>query len=234
MSPAAEATRAPPLARLQRAGRLLVLLALLGGLVAAWLNRGALDPHALSGAIARYPAAPLLFLLAQVVASLLFIPRTIFALAAGLLFGLAGGLLWTTLGGVLGGLAGFLVARYLNAGLIEPETIPRLGPLLLRCEAGGWRAVMAVRLVPIVPHSLANYALGLTRLGIGSFALGSLLGQLPMTVAYVDFGAAGGELMQGKAGWLLPTLVGAGALLLSFAAPRLLARVSLWPRRGAE
>jgi hypothetical protein len=99
--------------------------------------------------------------------------------------------------------------------------MPRLGPVLLRAERGGWRAVAALRLVPVIPHSLANYALGLTRLRIGPYALGSLLGQLPMTVAYADFGAAGSSALAGKAGWLAPTLIGLAALALSLALPRL-------------
>ena len=79
----------------------------------------------------------------------------------------------------------------------------------------------ALRLIPVVPHSLANYALGLTKLPVGPYALGSLLGQLPLTVAYVDFGAAGGRLMAGQANWLGPIAVGILALGLSILLPRL-------------
>ena len=88
------------------------------------------------------------------------------------------------------------------AALIDLENLPRLGPVLLRAEGGGWRAVTVLRLIPVMPHSLTNYALGLTRLSLGAYALGSLLGQLPMTIAYVEFGAAGGRPMAGKrTGW---------------------------------
>jgi uncharacterized membrane protein YdjX (TVP38/TMEM64 family) len=76
----------------------------------------------------------------------------------------------------------------------------------------------------VLPHSLANYALGLTRLPVGAYALGSLLGQLPMTVAYVDFGAAGGSALSGKASWVEPTLIGLGALAVSILLPRLVRR----------
>jgi uncharacterized membrane protein YdjX (TVP38/TMEM64 family) len=214
----------PPLARFRAAGRVLVLVALVAGLVVAWQYRGALHPAAISTTIAQHPAAPLIFLLAHIAASLLFIPRTALAVAAGLMFGMVMGLVWATLGSVVGATAGFLVARYVNAGLIDPEAIPRLGPLLVRCEREGWRAVVAVRLIPVVPHSLANYALGLTRLSLGDYAFGSLLGQLPMTVAYVELGAAGEDVMAGKAGWLVPTAVGLVALALSLFLPRLLKR----------
>ena len=205
---------------LRGVGRVVLVMALLAGAAFVWRHRGALNPQAISGAIAVRPAAPLVFLAVQVAASLLFIPRTLLAVAAGLIFGTVWGLVWAAAGSVIGAIAGFLVARYINSGIVDPEAMPGLGRVLQRAEAGGWRSVMALRLIPFVPHSLANYALGLTRLSVGSYALGSLLGQLPMTIAYVDLGAAGGQLWAGQAGWLMPTLVGIAALALSFFLPR--------------
>ena len=178
-----------------------------------------LDPAATAAAIARYPAAPLLFLALHIAASLIFVPRTILAIVAGLLFGIGWGILWAALGSVAGAAAGFLLARYVNGGPIEFATAARIGPALERVERGGWRAVALLRLIPILPHSLANYGLGLTRLPLGAYALGSLLGQLPMTVAYVDFGAAGGRLMLGAPGWVAPTMIGGTALLVSVLIP---------------
>jgi uncharacterized membrane protein YdjX (TVP38/TMEM64 family) len=209
-------------ARLRLVGRGLVVVALVAGAAEALRHRhAALDPIALSGALAVHPAAPLVFLALHVAASLLFIPRTVLAMAAGLVFGMGWGLVWATIGSVTGAVAGFLVARYVNSGMIDLESMPRLGPILQRAEAGGWRSVAALRLIPVVPHSLGNYALGLTRLPLGQYAFGSLLGQLPMTVAYVELGAAGGKMWAGAAGWLTPTLVGVAALLASLLLPRM-------------
>ncbi len=207
--------------RLRIAGRAVVMLLIACGLAWAWSARGSLDPASIKQTIAKYPAAPLVFLFAHLLASLLFIPRTVLAVAAGLLFGVWMGTLWAALGSVLGAVAGFWIARYVNGGFIELEKLPRLGHILLKAERGGWRAVAALRLIPIVPHSLANYALGLTKLPVGPYALGSFLGQLPMTVAYVDFGAAGGRLMAGQANWIGPIAVGVVALALSILLPRL-------------
>jgi uncharacterized membrane protein YdjX (TVP38/TMEM64 family) len=213
-----------PLSRLKLAGRVLVLLILGCGIVAAWINRAALDPATLTDAIARQPLAPLIFLAAHIAASLLFVPRTVLGLVAGLLFGLVWGLAWAILGSVLGAVAGFLVARYVNGGLIDLETLPRLGPILLRAEAGGWRAVTMLRLIPVIPHSLTNYALGLTRLSLAGYTVGSLLGQLPMTVAYVGFGAAGGHMAAGEKGWIAPVAIGVVALAVSILLPHWHAR----------
>jgi uncharacterized membrane protein YdjX (TVP38/TMEM64 family) len=213
-------TSAVPLpAGVRRAARLSVLGLILLGSAAAWKWRAALDPVALSEALGRYPAAPAAFLAAHVAASLLFVPRTVLAIAAGLMFGMGWGTFWAGVGSVVGAAAGFLVARHLGPGLLAPEHNARLRSLLAGVERGGWRTVAVLRLIPVLPHSLTNYGLGLTRLPLGAYALGSLVGQLPMTIACVDFGAAGERLMLGQTDWLAPTLIGAAALALSLLIP---------------
>ncbi len=184
-----------------------------------WLWRAVLDPVAITAAIERSPAAPLGFLALHIVASLLFVPRTLLALVAGLLFGVGWGIFWAEIGSAAGAVAGFLLARYVSSGPIDVDRGARIEPILQRVERGGWRAVAMLRLIPIMPHSLGNYGLGLTRLPLGAYAFGSLIGQLPMTIAYVDLGAAGGQLMLGGANWLAPTLIGLAALCLSLSIP---------------
>jgi uncharacterized membrane protein YdjX (TVP38/TMEM64 family) len=216
--------RAAPLAAFRRAGRIALGLLVLAGVVVIWRERHALDAEAIARSIAAFPAAPLVFLAIQTIASLIFFPRTVLAVAAGAVFGVWWGTLWAALGSVVGAVAGFLLARYVNDGLVDLESLQRFGPVLQRAERGGWRAVAALRLIPVIPHSLSNYALGLTRLPLGAYALGSLLGQLPMTNACAEFGAAGEQLAAGKAAWLVPTLIGIAALVLSLILPRLTRR----------
>ncbi len=220
--PAAPPGGAPGM--LRRAGVALVLLALAAGSIAAWRWRSAFDPVGVTALVERYPAAPLIFLAVHGVASLLFVPRTFLAVVAGLVFGMWWGIIWAALGSVLGATAGFLLARYVHAGLIDRTGWQRFAAVLERVERGGWRMVAMVRLIPVIPHSLANYALGLTRLRVVPYAFGSLLGQLPLTVAYVDFGAAGGRAALGTADWLLPSALGISALALSLLVPALARR----------
>jgi uncharacterized membrane protein YdjX (TVP38/TMEM64 family) len=197
------------------------LMLVAAGICAAWYCRAELEPAALAAAIAQHPFAPLVFLGLHILASLLFVPRTVLAAAAGIAFGVAWGVVWAAAGSVVGALAGFWLARYLNSGFFDVERTRRLGPAFERIARGGWRAVALLRLIPVVPHSLANYGLGLTRLPAVAYAAGSLLGQLPMTVACVELGAAGERLAAGAAGWLLPSMVGAAALGLSWLVPAL-------------
>jgi len=211
-----------------KTGRVLVLALLAIGMAGAWAGRGLLDPMSLAGLIEGNPLAPLGFLVIHVAASLFFVPRTLCALAAGLAFGMWWGTVWAALGSLLGALAGFLVTRYLYAGMVARANPVPLRALLARAERGGWRMVAVVRLVPIIPHSLTNYALGLTKVRLGAYAVGSLLGQLPLSIAYADLGAAGGRALLGGANWrhdvLWPSLIGLTALALSLLIPAMARR----------
>ncbi|HEX5452366.1 MAG TPA: VTT domain-containing protein [Stellaceae bacterium] len=208
---------------MRRVLRLGAAALLVGGIVAAWHWRHLFEPLVLARMLGATPWAPLVFVALHIAASLFFVPRTVLALGAGLIFGLWWGTLWAALGSVAGAIAGFLAARYIHGGLAARLAPDRIAALSARVERGGWRAVAVVRLVPVVPHSLANYALGLTRIRLGAYAIGSLLGQLPLTIAYVDFGAAGGQALFGTPDWphrvLWPSLIGAAALALSLLIP---------------
>jgi uncharacterized membrane protein YdjX (TVP38/TMEM64 family) len=214
----------PSLSMLRRFGQIFVLALLISGIVATWRWRRSFDPLALTALIRGVPAAPIVFLGLHIIASLTFVPRSLLGFAAGIVFGVWWGVLWATLGSVIGAIAGFLIARYVHASLFERVRWTRFTTLLERAERGGWRKVAFIRLVPVIPHSLANYAMGLTHLKIGDYALGSLLGQLPLTIATVEAGAAGERALRGAGGWLWPTLIGLGALALTVIIPAVLRR----------
>jgi uncharacterized membrane protein YdjX (TVP38/TMEM64 family) len=219
----------PPLDNLRRAGQLSVAVLIVASIAFAWHWRAEFDPLVLAPLIRAYPAAPLVFLAVHIVVSLTFLPRTLLAFVAGMVFGTWWGLLWASLGGVIGAIAGFMIARYVHAGLFDRARWSRVTALLERAENGGWRMVTLIRLVPVIPHSLANYALGLTRVRIGDYALGSFLGQLPTTIAAVELGAAGERAIRGSGNWLWPTIIGLSALALSILIPAL---VRWWKGRG--
>jgi uncharacterized membrane protein YdjX (TVP38/TMEM64 family) len=215
-----------PFGAWQRVARLVILGLVAGGIGAAWHWKGVLDPITITAAIRSYPAAPLAFIAAHIAASLVFVPRTLLAIVAGLLFGAGWGIVWGALGSVAGAAAGFVVARYLGLGFIRFQRGTRITPLLERIERGGWRAVALLRLIPIIPHSLANFGLGLSRLPLGVYAFGSLIGQLPLTIAYAELGAAGERLLIGSPGWIQPSLIGLAVLSLSLLSPAYLSRRS--------
>jgi len=63
---------------------------------------------------------------------------------------------------------------------------------------------------------------------LASYAIGSLIGQLPLTIAYADLGAAGGQAMLGGTAWhaglFWPTLIGLGTLGVSLLIPAMARR----------
>ena len=213
-----------PLSSLRRAGQVFLLLVVAAGIAAAWRWRRDLDPATLASLIRGRPAAPIVFLALHIVASLTFLPRTLLGVAAGIVFGMWRGLVWASIGGAIGAIAGFLLARYLRGRMFERARWARLTAALERAGHGGWRTIALIRLVPVIPHSLTNYALGLTSVGLGEYTLGSLLGQMPTTVAAVELGAAGQQAMLGAGDWLWPTVIGLTALVASLLIPLIVRR----------
>lgn len=199
---------------MRKAARIAALLALAAGVVLAILYRDALSPSQIHAAVGSSPYAPLVFVGLQILASLFFVPRTVLGIAAGLLFGFAWGLAWALVGAELGAAAGFALVRWMGvAGTLDMT--PRLGGLIEKAEHGGWRSVAIVRLTPL-PHSVVNTALALTNLNWRDYLIGSFLGMLPMTLAQVDIGAAGGVAFESSAQWVVACLLLAAGLGASF------------------
>ena len=199
--------------------RIVALLAVATGIALAVVYRHQIDPVAIRNAIAANPLAPAIFIGLQVAASLLFVPRTVLGVAAGLLFGFLWGTVWALCGALAGATAGFALVRWFGAmGMLDES--PRIGQLVEKAEHGGWRAVAILRLTP-VPHSVTNTLLAMTNVSWRDYLVGSLAGMLPMTIAQVDIGASGNAILNGRQ-WLLACL----ALALGLAASFLLKRVS--------
>jgi uncharacterized membrane protein YdjX (TVP38/TMEM64 family) len=199
--------------------RIIALLAVAAGIALAAVYRHAIDPAAIRNAIAANPLAPILFVGLQVAASLMFVPRTVLGVAAGLLFGFFWGTVWALCGALAGAAAGFALVRWFGAtGMLDES--PGIGQMVKKAEHGGWRAVAILRLAPL-PHSVANTLLAMTNLSWRDYLLGSFAGMLPMTIAQVDIGASGSAILNGGQ-WFLACL----ALALGLAATFLLKRVS--------
>ena len=197
--------------------RLVALGLLAAALAAGWHWRALLiQPGAVEALLENHPWAPLAFLGAHVVISLAFVPRTVLALAAGMVFGLWWGTLWAVLGAMLGALAGFGLVRLFGGERLRFLHLPTLTPWLARLERGGWRAVWAIRLLPL-PATPVNYAFGLTPISWSAYSIGTLLGILPSTVIVVAWGAAGRQALSGAAeGWIWPAVIGVAGLIASF------------------
>ncbi len=130
-------------------------------------------------------------------ATVLFLPGSVLTLAAGALFGVLPGALYSLAGATLGAVLAFLVARHVAGDWVARRAGGRLKQLIEGVEAEGWRFVAFVRLVPLFPFNVVNYALGLTRIPLGAYVLTSALCMLPGALAYAWLGHAGRAALAG-------------------------------------
>lgn len=148
------------------------------------------------------------FALVYAALSLLPLPATVFTLAAGAVFGLARGLPIVVLGATIGAVVAFYLGSVLGRDAVQLVTGARLQTLDRYLTRRGFWAVLAARLVPIVPFAALNYLSGLTAVRPSSYLLATVIGIVPGTTAYVAVGAYGNQ--PGS----LPFLAAVGALVV--------------------
>jgi uncharacterized membrane protein YdjX (TVP38/TMEM64 family) len=182
----------------ERARRWLLAAALLLALVALWQLRAELAAS-LQGLAQRIEAlgawAPLAFVAGYALAVVAFVPASPLTLAGGAIFGLVSGTVYVFAAASLGACAAFLIARYAARARIERRIAgsPRFAAIDRAIADQGLRIALLLRLSPVFPFNLLNYALGLTRVRFSDYAL-ACLGMLPATIAYVYLGSLVGEL----------------------------------------
>jgi uncharacterized membrane protein YdjX (TVP38/TMEM64 family) len=181
-----------------RAGRLagaLALLAALGALLVAGRTAAVLLPGFTARLSGLGAWAPLAFLLGYVAATVAFVPVSILTLAAGALFGLWKGTLLAFVAATLGAAAAFLVSRYLAREFVQRRLAgdQRAAAIDRAIGEDGRKIVFLLRLSPVFPFNLLNYALGLTTVRFTDYLIASL-GMLPGTFLYVYCGKALGDV----------------------------------------
>ena len=92
-------------------------------------------------------------------------------------------------------------------------------------EEEGWRFVALVRLVPLFPFNLMNYAFGLTRIHLREYVIASLVCMAPGALAYTYLGYAGREAASGQAGAIGKALLALALLAAVAFLPRVVRRV---------
>jgi uncharacterized membrane protein YdjX (TVP38/TMEM64 family) len=167
----------------------LVALVIVGRQVGEYVPRFASWVNALG------PWAPIVFITGYVVACVAFIPGALLTLAAGAIFGVVRGTIIVFLGAVLGSSAAFLIARYVARDAIERRLAGDARFVAIdRAIAGqGRKIVTLLRLSPVFPFNLLNYALGLTKVRFVDYLIASI-GMLPGTILYVYSGKIAGDV----------------------------------------
>ena len=139
---------------------------------------------------------PIIFALGYAGATVAFVPGSLLTLAAGAIFGLAKGTVTVFFGATLGSALAFLIARYVARDAIARRIAgsPKFAATDRAVAREGLKIVTLLRLVPIFPFALMNYALGLTRVKFRDYLLASI-GMIPGTFLYVYYGKGLGSLL---------------------------------------
>ena len=136
-----------------------------------------------------------MFILTDAAGVVAFIPSTLFTLVGGAVFGFVRGVLYAAAGAALGSTAAFLIGRYIAREAIQRRLarMPRFQSIDRAVAADAARIVFLLRLSPIMPFNVLNYALGLTAIRLTDFLV-ALAGTLPGTIVYAYAGKVMGEL----------------------------------------
>ncbi|GAA1212095.1 TVP38/TMEM64 family protein [Rhodoglobus aureus] len=125
------------------------------------------------------------------------VPKNVISIAAGVVWGLPSGVGLVLLGALLGAALAFVLGRLLGRDAVERFTGARVRAVDEMLRRRGLLSVIGVRLIPLLPFTVINYAAGLTAVRVRDYALGTVIGIIPGTVAYVAVGAYGAELNGG-------------------------------------
>jgi len=172
--------------------------------------------------------APIVFMLIYIIATVLFLPGSVLTLTGGVLFGPVLGVFYNLTAATIGAALSFLIARYLASDYVTARSGGKLKQMINGVEAEGWRFVAFVRLVPLFPFNLLNYALGLTKIRFVEYLFATYLFMLPGAIAYTYIGYAGREAVGGGDGIIKTILIALALLAVAMFLPRFIATV----RRG--
>ena len=138
---------------------------------------------------------PLVFVAGYAAAAVAFVPGSLLTLAAGAVFGVGLGTVYALIGATLGASGAFLIARHVARTAFQRRMagVPQFATIDRAVSREGWKVVLLLRLSPVFPFNLLNYALGLTRIRFVDFLVASI-GMLPGTLLYTYSGKVVGDI----------------------------------------
>lgn len=180
-----------------------VSLLVVGTMFAAWmvLPVKALLQHMLEGLAGLGGVGLVILAVIYVVACVLLVPGLVLTLGAGFLsaavwpnqplLAILFATIAVSLGSVAGAGAAFLLGRTLAREWVDNKVRANEKFRAIDEAVGrmGFKMVFLVRLSPVFPFNLLNYALGLTKVTFRSYFFASWIGMLPMTIVYVYIGS---------------------------------------------
>lgn len=127
---------------------------------------------------------------------ILFIPGLALTTLAGVLFGFVKGSLIVVVASNIGVQIAFLISRYIGRGFVEKfiKEDSFVDKMSTKMEKNGFMVMLYLRLLPVFPFNVINYASGLTPVKYRDYALASVIGMLPGTLVYVYLAASAANI----------------------------------------
>ena len=127
---------------------------------------------------------------------------------------MARGTVYNVLASNLGATLAFLMARYFGRDFVSRLMKGRIESFDEKVAKHGFRFILTLRLIPLIPFNGLNLGSGLSRIKYRDYLLGSVLGMLPGTFIYTYFADALLEGATGSGKRALTNLIIASSLLI--------------------
>ncbi|KAK4425730.1 TVP38/TMEM64 family membrane protein [Sesamum alatum] len=146
---------------------------------------------------------PLVLAVAYIPLTVLAVPASVLTLGGGYLFGLPVGFVADSVGATIGAGAAFLLGRTIGRSYVisKLKDYPKFRAVAIAIRRSGFKIVLLLRLVPLLPFNMLNYLLSVTPVPIAQYMLASWLGMMPITFALVYVGTTLKDLSDVTHGW---------------------------------
>ncbi len=132
--------------------------------------------------------APLAFIAISSLLTVAMFPGPLLSGASGLLFGTALGTPISIVAATLGACLAFSLSRRYGARSVDELSGHRVRVVQDFIAQRGFLAVLYARVLPAMPYNVVNYAAGLTRVPLLTFAAATAIGCAPRAFAYTALG----------------------------------------------
>jgi uncharacterized membrane protein YdjX (TVP38/TMEM64 family) len=158
---------------------------------------------------------PLCYVGLYAIATLILLPSTPLNISGGVLFGPWFGIVWTSVGAIVAAAIAFMFSRTLGRPVMEKKLAGRWEKMDAEIRRGGLFYMFAIRLIPIMPYGIVNFAAGLTAIRFRDYLVGTTVGTVPSVLPFVLIGSSGiNAISTGNLWPLLGALGLTGALVL--------------------
>nr|XP_043610148.1 TVP38/TMEM64 family membrane protein slr0305-like [Erigeron canadensis] len=149
------------------------------------------------------PWGPIVLAIAYIPLTVFVVPASVLTLGGGYLFGLPVGFVADSIGATLGATAAFLVGKTIGRSYVisKLKKYPKFQAIAIAIQRSGFKIVLLLRFVPLLPFNVLNYLLSVTPVPLWEYMLATWLGMMPITFVFVYIGTTLKDLSDVTHGW---------------------------------